>query len=96
MRSQFTSQNETIYKLKSGVNGRFWFVGNNENDIWVWDRNNQNGIMGDKRLFRIGEGDMAFVEVFGPWCSNKDSLRKETGYDFDQDSCSLHDNKRLG
>jgi hypothetical protein len=72
-------RDETIYRLKNGENGRWWFIGKDEHDLWVWDRNNQNGIMGDMRTFRIGEGDESYVQVHGPWNSNADALFKETG-----------------
>jgi hypothetical protein len=74
---------ETIYQLKFSEPGRYWFIGKSENDIWVWDRELQNGCYGKMRRFRIGEAPEAVVEVKGPWNGSKASLLKETGCDFD-------------
>lgn len=71
---------DTIYRLAScKTPGRYWFVGKDEHDIYVWDRENSTGMCGEEVAFRIGEGEKAVVVVKGPFCASARSLFEETG-----------------
>lgn len=63
-----------IYEVKPGKNGRVWFIGKDENDVWVFDPENPNGICGDFKTFKTASG---LMQVHGPWASSIDSMKKE-------------------
>lgn len=60
-----------------------WFVPSDTkfaaDDIWMWNKNNQNGISGQTREFLLAPGTT--ITVKGPWLSNAEHLFKETGVD---------------
>lgn len=71
-----------MYEMIFGKCGfKIWFVGKNEDDIWVWNLKNQTGLTGDVKSFCVFGGG-GVVQTKGPWCSNRTDLKADTGFEF--------------